>query len=122
MCQSCITVSRAPERGKAIWLKRQSDQLLRAMTASKETKKHQLLKAQGIGGSQFDCPTEVSKPHTAIFTFIALLFQQTSTFFRGHRFFFGRFESTSSAKSFFLRHIIDIDNNIIEYTITCAFS
>ena len=88
----------------------------------KRDKKHQLLKAQGIGGSQFDCPTEVSKPHTAIFTFIALLFQRTSTFFRGHRFFFGGFESTLSAKSFLLLHIIDVDNNIIEYTITRAFS
>ena len=47
----------------------QSDQLLRAMTASKGTKS----KAQGTGGSQFDCPTEVSTPHTAIFTFISFL-------------------------------------------------
>ena len=62
----------APERGKAIWLKRQiaaSDDWL------KRDKKHRLLKAQGTGGSHFDCPTEVSTPHTAFFTFIALLFQ-----------------------------------------------
>ena len=41
----------------------------------KRDKKRRLLKAQGTGGSQFDCPTEVSTPHTAFFTFIALLFQ-----------------------------------------------
>ena len=41
----------------------------------KRDKKCRLLKAQGTGGSHFDCPTEVSTPHTAFFTFIALLFQ-----------------------------------------------
>ena len=41
----------------------------------KRDKKRRLLKAQGTGGSHFDCPTEVSTPHTAFFTFIALLFQ-----------------------------------------------
>ena len=37
----------------------------------KRDKKRRLLKAQGTGGSHLDCPTEVSTPHMAFFTFIA---------------------------------------------------
>ena len=42
------------------WLKRQSDRLLRTITASKETKAL-TVKGQGTGGSQFDCPMAVSQ-------------------------------------------------------------
>ena len=83
----------------------------------KRDKKHRLLKAQGTGGSQFDCPTEVSTPIDNIYRYGIYYLWYTpyghfyfhcivvsadsisSPFFRGHRFFlFGGFESTSSVK------------------------
>ena len=83
----------------------------------KKDKKRRLLKAQSTGGSQFACLTEVSTPYGHFyFRFVS------SPFFRGHR-FFGGFESTSSAKCFKVSYYaIDVNNNIIEYTITCAFT
>ena len=42
------------------WLECQSNRLLQAIAASKETKAPNV-KAQGTGGPQFDCPTAVSQ-------------------------------------------------------------
>ena len=70
----------------------------------KRDKKHRLLKAQGTGGSQFN-GSKYTPYGLFYFHFIS------SPFFHGHRFFLGGFESTSSAKSFLLRHIIDVDSN-----------
>ena len=72
MYRNCITVSSA--NCPRTWQGDMAETPKRAMTASRD-KKRRPLKAQGTGGSQFDYPMEVSTPHTAFFTFIALLFQ-----------------------------------------------
>ena len=123
MCRSCITISRAncsqtwqgdmaPERPIAA-----SDDCL------KRDKKRRLLKAQGTGGHSSIVQRRQVHPIRPFLLSLHCCFSdsKSSPFFRGHRFFFGRFESTSLAKSFLLRHTIDVDN-IIEYTITRAFA
>ena len=105
MCQGCITVSHA--NCSQTWQGDMAETPKRPIAASddclKKDKKRRLLKAQSTGGSQFACLMEISTPYGHFyFRFIS------SPSFRGHRFFFGGFESTSSAKKFLITPLMSI--------------
>ena len=105
MCLSCITVSRT--NCSRMWQGDMAETPKRPIAVSddclKRDKKRRLLKPQGTGDSQFDCPTEVCKyipyGHFYFHCIVVSADSKSSPFFRGHHFFlFGGFESTSSAK------------------------